>query len=74
MTDRFTAKTKIHTREGGGSGTVRLTFEPDYGQGKNAEWAEATPSLHIAMNVKTDVAEGIEVGDTFTLTFEKTVD
>lgn len=70
MSSRFTAKITVTSVDVSGELTS-LTFLPDYGQGRNAEWATATPSLSLAMNVKNAVAEGIQVGDAFTLTFEK---
>lgn len=46
-----------------------ITFSPDYNDGRNKEWAEATPSLSLSITVKGSVAEHFEVGQAFTLTF-----
>lgn len=48
-----------------------LSFVPDYADGRNREWARATPSLSLAMTVKNDVADRFEVGAGYTLTFER---
>lgn len=48
---------------------VELT--PDYAEGRNAEWAEATPAGMIRMTVKNDVAANVfQPGRAFTVTFE----
>lgn len=47
-----------------------LTFYPDYADGRNKEWAVATPSLTLTMIVKNDVAELFEPSARYTLTFE----
>ena len=64
----ITAKVKLQVANGNGAYT-RLYFVPDYTDGRNAEWAAATPSLSLDMNVKTDVADKFEVGKAYTLTF-----
>ena len=54
-----------------------VRFSADYvtpdGQAINQEWAYYTPSLDIGMTVRTEVlvANGWNVGDSFTLTFDK---
>jgi hypothetical protein len=64
-----TAKVKVSNKQPYGSGAT-LTFAPDYQDGRNKEWAEATPALHLVMTVVGAVAEQFEVGDAVTLTFE----
>lgn len=39
-----------------------LTLGPDYQDGRNAEWAAATPSFSTTMSVRADLAEDLEVG------------
>lgn len=51
--------------------TATLSFAPDYMDGRNKEWAAATPALSLSMTVKGDVGDNFAVGDAFTLTFEK---
>ena len=52
-----------------------VSFTADYlsedGKAKNAEWSKYTPSLNLAMTVKSEVvrAAGWEVGKSYTLTF-----
>jgi len=48
---------------------VELT--PDYAEGRNKEWAAATPSGMIRMTIKNDVAaEVFQQGQPFTVVFE----
>lgn len=68
---KTTAKIKLTGKEPWGSdGAHHLTFQPDYQDGRNKEWASATPALSLTMTVKGDVAEHFEVGTAYTLTFE----
>lgn len=48
---------------------VALHFQPDYAQGRNAEWADATPSLSLSMTVRADVATKFTEGTAYTLQF-----
>lgn len=48
-----------------------LNFYPAYDDPKNAEWAHYTPSLVLTMSVKSEVAEQIEAGAEYLITFEK---
>lgn len=65
-----TAKFKVSRRsEMGWATEIELT--PDYAEGRNAEWAEATPSGMIRMTVKNQVAaEQFAEGRAFTVVFE----
>lgn len=47
-----------------------LTFVPDYADGRNKEWAVATPALSLTMSVRPDVAAKFVPGGAYTLTFE----
>ena len=48
---------------------VELT--PDYAQGRNAEWAAATPAGMIRMTIKNELAaKEFTTGRPFTVTFE----
>lgn len=69
-----TAKVECTSRSVGWKDSVALTFSPDYADGRNAEWAEATPSLSLQMNVKADVAEHFQLNGKYTLTFEPSDD
>lgn len=66
----ITAKFKVARRTDMDWATeVELT--PDYGEGRNAEWAEATPAGTIRMTVRNDVAaREFTQGRPFTVTFE----
>lgn len=46
-----------------------LAFGADYQDGRNAEWAQATPSLSLNMTVKHDVGEHFDLGAPWTLMF-----
>jgi hypothetical protein len=48
---------------------VMLEFQADYQDGRNKEWASATPALSLSMTVKSSVAEHFESGRAYTLTF-----
>jgi hypothetical protein len=51
---------------------VELT--PHYGQGRNAEWAKATPSGVIRMTINNPTAlQQFRLNDAFTVIFEKEV-
>lgn len=66
----ITAKFKVARRtEMGWATEIELT--PDYAQGRNAEWAEATPAGMIRMTVRNEVAaQQFTDGRPFTVTFE----
>lgn len=49
--------------------SVELCFLPDYGEGKNDEWAKYTPTLNFSLTVKPEVAARFTVGQAFTVTF-----
>jgi hypothetical protein len=67
----FTAKIRLTYKSADNEdGPVNLSFSPDYADGRNAEWAAATPSLSLAMSVKQELAARLDVGTSFTLTFD----
>jgi hypothetical protein len=65
-----TAKVACTSKQPAWEGASSLSFSPDYADGRNAEWAAATPSLSPTMTVKGDVADAFELGAKYTLTFE----
>jgi hypothetical protein len=69
-----TAKVVCTKKDTGWQDSAALTFSPDYADGRNAEWAQATPALSLQMTVKADVAEHFQIGDAYTLTFESNAD
>lgn len=69
-----TAKVECTSRSVGYNDSVSLSFSPDYHDGRNKEWAEATPSLSFQMTVKASVAEHFQQGGKYTVTFEPTAD
>jgi len=50
---------------------VRLDFVGDYSDSRNQAWATATPVINLTMYVKPEVAEKIDHGGSYTLTFER---
>lgn len=49
-----------------------IELTPDYAEGRNAEWAAATPSGMIRMTIKNELAaEQFGAGDAYTVTFVK---
>ena len=73
-----TAKVVVNTKETRSEGTeyeqVYLGFGADYADGRNKDWAVATPSLTVAMTVKPEVAEHFQQGQTYTLVFRPNED
>jgi hypothetical protein len=52
-----------------GDRTTALYFSPDYQDGRNSEWADATPSLSLTMVVKNEVADHFPQGARMELRF-----
>lgn len=49
-----------------------VEFTPDYAQGRNAEWAAATPAGMIRLTIKNELAsEQFNPGDHYTIIFER---
>lgn len=69
MTRSITAKIKCTNKNPATGDYQTLTFQPDYADGRNKEWAAATPALSLTMSVKESVAGLFEPGNAFTLTF-----
>jgi hypothetical protein len=68
----ITAKARCERKTVNGEGdnrTASLSFGPDYADGRNAEWAAATPHLNVQMTVKGAVADLFEQGRPYTLQF-----
>lgn len=72
----ITAKVSLASKVVQGPGTphqsVLLTFGADYHDGRNKQWAKATPYLNLVMVVTPEVADRFEQGQAYTLTFEPT--
>ena len=69
MSKKFTAKVFL-SHASSANGETTLEFSPDYTDDRNKEWAKYTPSLKFRMIVLDEVAEGLEYGDTATVTFD----
>lgn len=66
---KFTAAVRAYKIPLQGDYTT-INFSPDYQSEENKAWAMATPSLNFMMSVKNEVADTIENGQTFLVTFE----
>jgi hypothetical protein len=61
-----TAKIKLAQKLSGVLNDV-LTFTVDYADGRNKEWADATPAMTFNMTVKKEVGALFTPGQAFTL-------
>lgn len=64
------AKLKLQAKQDQGN-QAGLTFSPDYEDGRNKEWAEATPALSLSMTVKKSVGDLFKAGQTYTMYLEE---
>jgi hypothetical protein len=49
-----------------------VEMTPDYAEGRNKDWAAATPAGMIRLTIKNELAaEQMQPGDPYTITFEK---
>jgi len=72
-----TLRTKCTTKTtpgNAGDGTTSLGFTPDYQDGRNQDWATATPNLHLQFTVKDEIGERFELGKAYTFTVSETED
>jgi hypothetical protein len=66
-----TAKVKLASMADAGYSDVKtLAFYADYADGRNAQWAAATPTLSLQMTVNAEAAALFEAGKAYTLTFD----
>jgi hypothetical protein len=68
----ITAKAKLGSKLELSNGDFVVQFYPDYYGDKsetNKAWATSTPSLSFQMNVKREVADKLEQGASYTVTF-----
>ncbi len=68
----ITAKIICASKLESGSGddrTVNVTFQPDYADERNKEWARWTPGLSLTMGLRGSVADQFEVNKPYTLQF-----
>lgn len=68
-----TAKFKVQAiTDNSGYQADEVLLVPDYAQGRNKEWASATPSGTIRMYIGRDTAarQQFAIGKAFTVTFE----
>lgn len=69
----ITAKVKLTKKtshdDSNKGAAVLLSFDPDYQDGRNKAWAEATPHLSLTMTVQGAVAARFTEGAAYTLQF-----
>jgi hypothetical protein len=65
----FDAETKEWSGE---AWAWEVEMTPDYAEGRNKDWAAATPAGMIRLTIKNELAaEQFQPGDAYTITFEK---
>jgi hypothetical protein len=68
----ITAKVKVSSKVYSGEGDQRraaVRFYADYADGRNKEWAAATPTLNLEMTLNGQAADLFEEGKAYTLQF-----
>lgn len=68
----ITAKIQCSSKNESGEDDNRMavvSFQPDYADGRNAEWALATPHLSLSMTLRGEVADRFEQGKRYILQF-----
>ena len=73
----ITAKVRCSYKTESGEGenrTARVSFQPDYQDGRNAEWAAATPSLTLEMTLNNQAADLFKAGTAYTLQFVEVIE
>lgn len=71
-----TAKVVCHSKtdfedEEGVVNAATVEIVADYAEGRNSEWASATPFLSLKMKLNGEAAQLFEEGKRYTLTFEE---
>lgn len=69
----ITAKVRCTSKFVTGEGENRsanVSFGPDYAEGRNAQWAKATPTLSLSMTVNASAVDLFEPSQCYTLVFE----
>jgi hypothetical protein len=70
----ITAKVKCASKTETGDNEARqavVSFQPDYADGRNKEWAMATPTLSFQMTLNGSKADLVELGQAYTLQLVK---
>lgn len=73
ITAKATCTQKVETGEGDARQAV-VTFQADYADDRNKEWAKYTPHLQLAMTLNGPAADHFEQGEPYTLQFVKSTD
>ena len=71
VTAKVVCRQKVETNLGEHQRQALVEFAPDYGDGRNAEWAAATPHLTLSMTVNGAAATEFEPDARYTLTFTR---
>lgn len=67
----YCASKSLSASKGASTQSAQVSFAVDYSDGRNKEWAQATPWLELKMGVKD--ASLFELGKSYTLTFDEDV-
>jgi hypothetical protein len=73
VTAKVTCTQHVESGEGDAR-QVLLSFQPDYADDRNKEWAKYTPHLQLNMTVIGDVADQFVAGKHYTLQFVEGTD
>lgn len=65
----ITAKVKVYSIAKVSDGQKAISFNADYDDERNKEWAKYTPTLSLSMTVVDEVAAQFDVGQAYGLTF-----
>ena len=65
----YCSSKSLSASKGASTQTAQVSFAVDYSDGRNKEWAQATPWLELKMGVKD--ASLFELGKSYLLTFDE---
>lgn len=69
-----TAKLKVAGKTQVGSDQTQVSFQPDYQDDRNKDWAVATPALNLSMTMRTDIADLFTQGEALDMTLSRNPD
>ncbi|HJW36567.1 MAG TPA: hypothetical protein VJ769_08005 [Actinomycetes bacterium] len=69
-----TAKLRVVGKTQVGSDQTQVSFQPDYQNDRNKDWAAATPALTLSMTMLTTVADLFNQGEAIDMTLSHNPD
>jgi hypothetical protein len=66
---KTTAVAKLEAKQAHRDDEFILHFAADYNDEANKAWAKYTPAFNVTMVVKSEIAEGFNLGETYIITF-----